>query len=101
MHAAGAAGAIVAISDCGQENPIQPFYGGSCVGDQCGVVMTDSGADANDANGTVFYGAPCLDGSCLPPQDAGTDGSEASGDASEDVEDAGTRDGAGDGPGGD
>jgi hypothetical protein len=53
--------------------------------------MIDSGADANDANNTVFYGAPCLDGSCLPPEDAGTDGAEASADASEDdVEDAGT-----------
>jgi len=102
MHAAGAAGAIVAISDCGgQESPNQPFYGGSCVEGQCGVVMTDSGADANDANNTVFYGAPCLDGSCVFGE-AGADGSEASADASEDVEDAGISDGAGDdGPGAD
>ncbi len=83
MHAAGAAGAIVAISDCGGQESPQAFYGAPCVEGQCGVAITDSGADANDANSTVFYGAPCLDGSCVFG-DAGTDGSDTSADASED-----------------
>jgi hypothetical protein len=75
MHAAGAAGAVVAIGDCGgQETRSAPFYGVACIDGSCNVVVTDSGADANDANATVFYGAPCFDGSCLPPEDASSDG---------------------------
>lgn len=42
MHAAGAAGAVVAIADC-SSSPPQPFYGGACVGGSC--IVTDAGAD--------------------------------------------------------
>jgi hypothetical protein len=96
MHAAGAAGALVSISDCSSQPQSTAFYGAACLDGSCGVVVTDSGVDANDANATVFYGSPCLDGSCLPPQDTGSDAPEASADAGEDVEDAGNNDGAGD-----
>jgi hypothetical protein len=79
MHAAGAAGAVVAIGDCGGSET--PFYGAACIDGSCGVTVTDSGVDgndsgvdANDANIVVFYGAPCIDGSCLPPEDGGGDG---------------------------
>jgi hypothetical protein len=103
MHAAGAAGAVVAIGDCGgQETHSTAFYGAACLDGSC-VAMTDSGADAinaNDANGTVFYGAACLDGSCLPPQDAGSGGPDAPADTADEVEDAGTNEGPGDAPGG-
>jgi hypothetical protein len=100
LHAAGAAGAVVAISDCSSDARSVAFYGAACIDGSCNVV-TDSGADATDANPTVFYGAPCLDGSCLPPQDAGDAGSpEASVDAAEEAGDAGASDAPVDGNGG-
>ena len=94
MHAAGAAGAVVAISDCGSETRSVAFYGAPCIDGSCGVTVTDSGADAaNDVNSGVFYGAPCIDGSCLPPEDAGS--TDASADAAE-AGDGGTADAAAD-----
>ncbi|HEX8792373.1 MAG TPA: hypothetical protein VF765_15570 [Polyangiaceae bacterium] len=96
MHAAGAAGAVVAISDCGSETRSTAFYGAPCIDGSCGVTVTDSGADAaSDVNSGVFYGAPCVDGSCLPPEEAGS--TDASGDAAEaggDAAEAGADDGA-------
>lgn len=96
MHAAGAAGAVVAIGDCGgQETRSVAFYGAACIDNDCGVTVVDSGMDANDASTGVFYGAPCIDGSCLPPpEDAGAGEAEASSDAGGDVTDAPTSDGA-------
>jgi hypothetical protein len=93
MHAAGAAGAVVAIGDCGGEtHQSTAFYGAACIDNDCGVTVVDSGADVN---GSVFYGAPCIDGSCLPPpEDAGSGEADASADADGDVADAPTSDGA-------
>ena len=90
MHAAGAAGAIVAITDCSSNGNTTVFYGAACVDGSC-ITVTDAGAgaDAYDANTTVFYGAACPDGSCLPPVEAGGDGQpDAAGDASTDAGDA-------------
>lgn len=96
MHAAGAAGAVVAIGDCGGEtHQSTAFYGAACIDNDCGVTVVDSGMDANDASTGVFYGAPCIDGSCLPPpEDAGTGEADASADAGGDVADAPGSDGA-------
>jgi hypothetical protein len=95
LQAAGAAGAVVAIGDCGgQETRNVAFYGAACIDDDCGVTVVDSGADVNDAYPSVFYGSPCIDGSCLPPEDAGTGEGDAPADAGGDVADAPTSDGA-------
>jgi hypothetical protein len=106
MHAAGAAGAIVAIGDCGSASEPRAvfFYGAACIDGSCGVIVTDSGVDANDANFAndtnigIFYGAPCIDGSCLPPEDTGTGAPDASTDSEADSGDAVTSDTGGDGP---
>jgi hypothetical protein len=106
MHAAGTAGAVVAIGNCGgSETHATPFYGAACIDGSCGVTITDSGTDtgfdANDANPIVFYGAPpCIeDGSCFPPHDAGIDAPDASTDGGEDYGDAVTSDAGDDSPG--
>jgi hypothetical protein len=107
IHAAGAAGAVVAISDCGLTDARgSAFYGAACIDTDgsCGVTITDSGADSgiyvNDANPIAFYGgAPCLDGSCFPPEDASVDAPDASTDGGEDSADAVTSDAGDDGPG--
>jgi hypothetical protein len=112
MHAAGAAGAVVAIADCSSSGTpgTTVFYGAACVDGSCVTITdagatdagaTDAGADAYDANGAVFYGAPCLDGSCLPSEDAGGDAQpEASQDASANGGDAGSADAPTDSSGG-
>lgn len=82
LQAAGAAGAVVAIGDCGgQETRSVAFYGAACIDNDCGVTVVDSGADVNDAYPSVFYGAPCIDGSCLPPPEDSGAGDSGAGDA--------------------
>jgi hypothetical protein len=93
LHAAGAAGAVVALADCSSTGNTRTtaFYGASCTGDAC-VQQEDSGvADSSymDTWGTgIFYGAACVDGSCNPPDtgsaiDAPTDSRSANPEAGE------------------
>ncbi len=79
MHAAGAAGALFAISDCTSTRGVA-FYGAACVDDSCMATVEDAGEDAsdgsasgNDANAMAFYGAPCVGASCAFGEDAGRD----------------------------
>jgi hypothetical protein len=45
MHAAGAAGAVVVLADCSQ--PAETvYYGAPCVGGSCSVVSSDAGSDS-------------------------------------------------------
>jgi hypothetical protein len=46
MHAAGAAGAVVALGDCTVTNPA-PAYGIACTPDICTPSEQDSGADSH------------------------------------------------------
>jgi hypothetical protein len=98
MHAAGTAGAVVAIGDCGGSQGV-PFYGAACVDGSCGAIVTDSGVtisdasvNANDASGIPFYGGACVDGSCIPPADAAKDAPDASTDSGTDSWDAAASD---------
>jgi hypothetical protein len=102
MHAAGAAGAVVAIADCSSTGNTNTnvFYGAVCVGDAC-TIITDAEADAYDANTAVFYGAACPDGSCFPGPDAGGESeAAASPDAGGNGGDAGSTDAPADSNGG-
>jgi hypothetical protein len=76
MHAAGAAGAVVALGDCTYQTGT-PAYGVPCTPDVCAPVYEDSGADTSTA----------------------ADGSEAASDASADsTEDVANESGVADGP---
>lgn len=91
MHAAGAAGAVVAIADCSSSGNVRDvaFYGAACVDGSC-ITTMDAGEDAYDANTSVFYGAACPEGSCLPPVEAGNDApADVAPDAGEDAADGG------------
>jgi hypothetical protein len=44
MIAAGTAGTMAALIDCGQSTQPVAFYGVPCTGDTCGVVEQDAGA---------------------------------------------------------
>lgn len=98
MHAAGAAGAVVALADCssGSSPRAVAFYGAACLDDGgCGAIVDSGGGDggatvdAQDGSTAVFYGAPCLDASCVVPEaggdapspDAGADGGPSDGGA--------------------
>jgi hypothetical protein len=52
MHAAGAAGAVVALGDCFSTTTVQPAYGIACTPDVCAPFEQDSGADASEAGAT-------------------------------------------------
>jgi hypothetical protein len=96
LHAAGAAGAVMTLTDCTTGGSTEAFYGAPCVDGSCNYTY-DAGQDAgHDSAGEVFYGGSCVGEDCgvSPVVDAsgdaegGVDG--ASGDAS-----------MGDAPGGD
>jgi hypothetical protein len=72
MHAAGATGAAVVISDCSSVSAV-PLYGASCV-DACIYQAPDAGMDASDGASNDARAA------------------ETSVDASEDAPDAGAED---------
>jgi hypothetical protein len=90
MHAAGAAGAVITLSDC-TPGTGEAFYGAPCVDGSCNYTY-DAGQDAGqDSAGEVFYGGSCVGEDCgvAPVPEAGTDG------------EAGADGASGDAPGGD
>jgi hypothetical protein len=54
MHAAGAAGAVIALGDCSSPSSAPlPAYGGvHCVPPDCAPVVQDAGPDASEAGVT-------------------------------------------------
>jgi hypothetical protein len=74
MHAAGAAGAVITLSDCSTGSDTA-FYGAPCVDGSCNYTY-DAGQDAApDVGLEVFYGGSCvgLDCGVAPAPDAGPD----------------------------
>jgi hypothetical protein len=97
MIAAGTAGSVAALLDCGQGATVQAFYGVPCTGDECLPNVVDSGPDSGtDANlgGVVFYGVVCTGSECFDAQvEAGP--ADAGQDATPDAEPAETSTDAG------
>jgi hypothetical protein len=102
MFAAGAAGTVAAIVDCGQTAAptASAFYGVACTGSECFPGSQDAAPFPNDGGSVVvFYGVACTGDACLPSptEDAGgVDANDASSAASE-AGDAKTDEDAGDG----
>jgi hypothetical protein len=46
MHAAGAAGTVVALGDCTYDTSYIPLYGIACTPDVCAPIEQESGADS-------------------------------------------------------
>jgi hypothetical protein len=95
LHAAGAAGAILALNDCGGSTATEIPYGVACGGmDQSPCPVLDAGRDTGtdakpdatydagyDAGGgEVFYGGPCPGGGCFD-SGASPEASTEAGDA--------------------
>jgi hypothetical protein len=103
MHAAGAAGAFITLNDCSSGGgATSVFYGAPCVDGSCNYA-DDSGQTGYEG-GEPFYGAPCVDGSCgVAVPEAGPDAEAGADGPSGDAAGDGTvGDGAvGDGPVGD
>ncbi|HEY5242624.1 MAG TPA: hypothetical protein VIJ22_14190 [Polyangiaceae bacterium] len=86
LHAAGAAGAIASLNDCGGGERTEAFYGAPCIevdGGACSVITLDAGSDALDAGYDagaigVFYGGSCVGSDCPDASPAPTDGGDAS-----------------------
>jgi hypothetical protein len=102
MHAAGAAGAFITLNDCSSGGgATSVFYGAPCIDGSCNYTQ-DAGYDSA---GEVFYGAPCLDEDCgvSPVPEAGPDAEAGADGPSGDAAGDGTvGDGTvGDGPVGD
>jgi hypothetical protein len=100
LHAAGAAGAIVTLNDCGTGTSVEAFYGAPCIDGSCNYTY-DAGQDGAAWDGAtgdeaveVFYGGSCLDACGVLP-DAGPDGKSGA-DASSDAGDGSSAADAGD-----
>jgi hypothetical protein len=86
MFAAGAAGTVAAIVDCGQTAgpTASAFYGVACTGSECVPGSQDAAPSPYDGGSVVvFYGIACTGDACVPPlpikEDAGgVDASDAS-----------------------
>jgi hypothetical protein len=83
MIAAGTAGTVAALVDCGQTtapgSSVSAFYGVACTGSECIPGDYDAAPPLYDGgSGAVFYGVVCTGDACLPR------GDEDAGDASED-----------------
>jgi hypothetical protein len=84
MMAAGTAGTVAAILDCGQTSGgTAVFYGGACTGGEC-IPGGDQDAAPfvfDGGSGAVFYGSACTGDACPPFQEdaATTETSDASG----------------------
>ncbi len=109
LHAAGAAGAIASLNECGGGERSEAFYGAPCIevdGGACNVITLDAGSDVRDAGYDtgavgVFYGGPCIGGNCPDASPIPTDGGDAStldatgGDAGDAQASDGSTDGGG------
>jgi len=92
MIAAGTAGTVAAILDCGQTTgQTSVFYGVACTGSECipgdqdaAPVLYDGGSSA------VFYGIACTGDACPGIDEDAGNGDAGAGDASDAAKDAQT-----------
>ena len=84
MIAAGTAGSVAAILDCGQTSSSTAFYGVACTGSECIPGSEDAAPVLYDGgSGAVFYGVACTGDACAHlDADAGSMDASA-GDASD------------------
>jgi hypothetical protein len=80
MIAAGTAGTVAAVLDCGQSSSSTTiFYGVACTGSECVPGGEDAAAALNDGGSSEdaaylydggssvnFYGVPCTGDACVP-----------------------------------
>jgi len=90
MIAAGTAGTVAAILDCGQSQPTA-FYGVACTGSECIPGDQDAAPPLYDGgSGAVFYGLVCTGDACLGSDEDAQSADAGAGDASDAASDAQT-----------
>ncbi|MGO8994285.1 MAG: hypothetical protein ACLQVI_13230 [Polyangiaceae bacterium] len=85
MIAAGTAGTVAGIFDCGQTSSPTAFYGVPCTGNECIPSDQDSAPPlVYDGSSAVFYGVACTGDACSPGIDEDSGRADASeGDATD------------------